>query len=207
MSFFSKICCCGGKTIKPDDEFDLVLSEGMNIRTKGRGKYGTAYERMTSPGREALRDHQLTPEHTKTKAKIKPKIKRETKDDSYDEEVIEVIDNKGRKHVETKKKAIASSQDDSSMVNKFKNKEENKYQESSENGERDIDNSFDFNDAFNRIDRTTKAKDVENEGIKNAVIYAIGPITKYVESPLRIPVDEYQEQNVDYSKFLVVKIA
>jgi hypothetical protein len=206
MSFISKICCCGGKTIKPDDEFNLVLSEGMNMRGKGRGRYGVAYERMTSPGREALRDHQLTPEQNKPKAKIKPKIKREAKDYSYDEEVVETFDNKGRKHIESKKKANSSSQDHSSIPNNFKNKEENKYQESSENGAKEIDNSFDFGDAFNRIDRSTKTQNTEKDGIKDSVIYAIGPITKYVDSPLKIPVDKYEEQSVDYSKFVVVKI-
>ena len=41
----------------------MVLGEGMNNphRKKNNARYGTLHERMTSPGREALREYVATP--------------------------------------------------------------------------------------------------------------------------------------------------
>lgn len=74
MSFFDKIWCCTGKNVVPDKDFTMVLGEGLNNdKKKGKKKknrYGTAYERMTSPGREYMREQILTPQANKGKAKI-----------------------------------------------------------------------------------------------------------------------------------------
>lgn len=49
----------------------MILGDGKDERKKAKKyRYGTAYERMTSPGREALREHILTPQAEKRKAKI-----------------------------------------------------------------------------------------------------------------------------------------
>ena len=55
----------------PDPDFTIVLGEGMenNTSKQRKNRYGTAYERMTSPGREAMRENILTPQANKRKAK------------------------------------------------------------------------------------------------------------------------------------------
>lgn len=71
MSFFSKICCCSGSTILPNKEFNIILGEGKEYKPKNRKiRYGTSHERMTSPGREALREYILTPQANKRKARV-----------------------------------------------------------------------------------------------------------------------------------------
>lgn len=51
----------------------MILGEGkLEKQKEKKARYGTAYERMTSPAREALRDHILTPQaDKKKKARVK----------------------------------------------------------------------------------------------------------------------------------------
>ena len=72
MSFFKKLWWCGGNDVGPEKEFTIVLgNKKENKNNINKGRYGTSSERMTSPGRVAMREYIGTPESKDSKATLK----------------------------------------------------------------------------------------------------------------------------------------
>jgi len=182
-------------------------------RKKREGRYGTTYERMTSPGRDMMRQNMMTPEG-KTKKATKKKNEFSTEDKDEYEKIVETIDNKGNKDIqryklespfdneEAKDSFIRRSINNSSSKNKTKKDKEGRDEIGSEN----IDNSYNFDEALNRLSNTHKEDPSPRVSVDQAVIYASGPITTFMDSPIRIPLDELKDFKEDPTKLTVIKI-
>ena len=60
MSFLSKIWWWSGSIIAPNKDFNTILGEGKEYHYKNKELiYGSPFEIMTSPGRQALRNQIL----------------------------------------------------------------------------------------------------------------------------------------------------
>lgn len=134
---------------------------------------------MTSPGREAMREHTLTPSTKKVKQKT---VKNYNKRNNYSGQVIteevEVTSRDGKKRVEKRERSIEDDIDSASdyarkQVEKQDSRrnrfEENKYEDANKDSEEYMDNSYDYQDAFNRMDRLTMEK--SKTGADQGVLY------------------------------------
>lgn len=196
--------------MSPDKEFTMVLGEGLDGKREyqeKRSRYGTAHERMTSPGRELLREHILTPSSKQMKPKFNGTkgIKSRRSSGRIVVEEVEITSKDGKKRTEIRQSSyISDSQDDDDAIQKNGHKngsiEESKYREESKSG--NFEGNIDFAEAFNRLDRFTEVQ-APKLGVDQGVIYCVGPISKYIESPARLPIEEIGNSD----KISVVKIA
>lgn len=196
--------------MSPDKDFTMVLGEGIdgrrNLKEK-KGRYGTTHERMTSPGRELLREHILTPGTRQMKPKFnnKKSIKSRRSSGRIIVEEVEITSKDGKKRTEIRQSSyISDSQDDDDFSRRnghnSSSKEESKYREESKSG--NFEGNIDFGEAFNRLDRFSEVQ-IPKIGVDQGVFYCVGPISKYIESPARLPIEEIG--NAD--KISVIKIA
>jgi len=160
----------------------MILGDGVDGVGKKdkRGKYGTLYERMTSPGREYLREYVTTPDSKMAKTY--------SKDDK-------ILDNNilNGKYEEDKKGDFEEE------FNKKKSRQ-NLSAENSKVG--DIDNSFKIRKTLTRV-KKTHTDSLLKVGIDKLSLYSDGPITKYIESICKFPLENIPNS----SSLAVTKIA
>jgi hypothetical protein len=174
------------------------VKEWKNRNRNKKTRYGTAYERMTSPGREAMREYILTPK--KNGEKPKSIVIPSNCVNVYiciEEEVKKPIKN-GNGLNSRMNKYIASFEDsrDGSFVRNSLRSSKN---ESSK--EVEIEFNVDYKGMF---ERETKAMggDTSKISVDKSLIYLSGPITSYIESPAIIPLWSM----LDPSKISVTKV-
>lgn len=149
----------------PDKDFTMVLGESMTKNNKKKERrYGTAYERMTSPGREAWRDHMFTPKSTKPSSKGKVPMKKGPRQNGEIVlEEIEITGKDGMKRLEVREKDFIEDQkEDYSSHNGLNHQQyfNGKREESKYHEEYSEDESYDLKRAFSRLNREslTRAK-------------------------------------------------
>lgn len=135
----------------------MVLGESMSKSNKKKKerRYGTGYERMTSPGREQWRDHMFTPKSTKANSK---QIKSKNQDSRQNGEIVleevEITGRDGMKRLEVREKEFLEDKKEESFNNLKHaayfngNSEESKYH--SQNSDEE---SYDLKRAFSRLNR------------------------------------------------------
>jgi hypothetical protein len=173
--------------------------KGWNLRNKNKKtRYGTAYERMTSAGREAMRDYILTPKANGSKPKSIV-ISSNCLNVLICIEEEEKKRNRDSKGLNNKMSKYSPSFEDNNNGSFLKrSSRSSKFEESNE---ADIDFNVDYKGMF---ERETKALtgDTSKISVDKSLIYLSGPITSYVESPASIPLDDI----FDPSKISITKV-